>query len=434
MKKSRIFATVIYFIFTFGIGIVFSLTLPGYFATFTVPVEVIGDALGSGEFIKCIVLTEPIGFYREPALNCKFEEGGGIVLYETVTEVYDRSSGKEEKPDADGLAHGMLYKSYTGYVYGVEDRYDAFSRTGNGTVLRVTQGDGTEKTLPLLDYDSDGNGTDDGISTYSQNGFIVLEIRESDVRSIKNLVFTDKTGADVLTAEAERDLGFETPFFSCFGDIGEYNALVGELDREGLTEEERSSVNNRRNAYVETVTKALGNTEDCVLTAGSAEYRATVDEVNSRANGKAIPFIILYFVAIYIIADFLLGYHFIIKFFQWFLFKVCKIPRKQKKQTIREDIGGHDYYSMVTLKLDLAEVPGFNGSVGIKYMSDAGEEFLFTLLKAQDYAATLRMKAGVYVNPFIDIDRAYGPLDLPDNLVVEGYQKEILIKIVKREE
>ncbi len=431
MNKSRIFSTVIYFIFTFGIGIIFSLTLPGYFATFTTPSEVIRDALESGDFLRGIVLTEPIGFSEQPALQCSFEGGGGIVLYEAVMEVYDRN--EEEKPAADDLTYGMLYKSYTGYVYGIGDRYDAFSQSENGTSLRVTEADGREKTLELLDYDSDGNGTKDGISTYTQSGFIVLEIRESDVDSIKKLVFTDKTGNAVFTAEAERELGFSTALFDCFGDLEEYNALVAELSREGITDAEQTELNDRRNVYARTVAEKIAETEGCAFTADSEAYRAAVDEVNGRANKKAIPFIIIYFVAIYIIADFLLGTHFIIKFFKWFLFKVCKIPRKEKKVT-NEDFYGHDYYSMVTIKLDLSAVPEFNGSVGIKYMSAAGEEFLFTLLKSEEYTATLRMKAGVYVNPFIDIDRGYGPVNLPDNLVAEGYQKEILIKIVKREE
>lgn len=434
MKKSRIFATVIYFIFTFGIGIVFSLTLPGYFATFTTPVEVIGDALARGEFVRGIVLMEPVGFAEEPALSCTFEEGGGVVLYETVTEYYDRESSEDGKDSAaNGLTHGMLYKSYAGYVYGVEGRYDVFATSENGASLRVTQADGTEKTLPLLDYDSDGNGTNDGISTYTQNKFIVLDIRESDVDSIKKLVFTDKTGADVLVAEAEGELTFKSALFDCFGDIESYNALVRDLAREGLSDAERSSLNEQRNAYVQSVSDKLEKTEGCALTAKSEAYRAAADEVSGRANKKAIPFIILYFVAIYIIADFLLGTHFIIKFFKWFLFKVCRIPRKEKKVT-DEDFYGHDYYCMVTFKLDLSAVPEFNGSVGIKYMSGAGEEFLFTLLKGEEYTASLRMKAGVYVNPFIEIDRGYGPVDLPENLVAEGYQKEILIKIVKREE
>lgn len=424
MKKSKIFATVVYFIFTFGIGVVFSLTLPGYFATFTVPAKVIAKALGEGDFVTGIVLAEPVGFREEPVLNQTFEEGGGIVLFETVMEVYDRDA-EEGAP-----AHGSLYKCYEGYVFGVSDRYDVFSRENNGTSLRVTTGSGEEKTLPLLDYDENGDGKNDGIVTYKQNGFIVLEIRESDVSSVKSLRFTDKAGNTVLEAEADGVLGFESKFFDCFGDIGAYNEWVAAVNREGATDEEQRELNEKRNEYVKSVTDALGKEEGCVLTASSDAYGAAAKTVSKQANKKAIPFVILYFVAIYIIADFLLGSHYIIKFFKWFLFGVCKIPHKDKSP--KEDVFGHDYYSMVTLTLDLTEVPEFHGSVKIKYTNTDGEA-VFSLLKENGYTATVRLKAGVYVNPFIDIDRAYAPVDLPDNLEVEGYRTDKTIKIVKRE-
>lgn len=432
MKKSRIFATVVYFIFTFGIGVVFSLTLPGYFATFTVPAEVVVDALAENDFATGIVLTEPIGFYRTPALDCKFEDGGGVILYETVMEAYDRTAAEKAEPDRNGLKHGMLYQCYEGYVYGVADRYDVFAQENNGTSLLVTTESGEEKKLPLLDYDTNGDGVNDGISTYTQNGFILLEIRKSDVSSIKSLRFTDKMGTAVLAADAQRVLSFESEFFSCFGDIDTYNGWVEAGSKQGASAEEVEALNKSRNEFVEAVTKKLNETEGCALTANSEEYKAASQAINKRANNKALPFIILYFVAIYILADFLLGSHFIIKFFKWFLFKVCKIPQKGKKSVPKEEAFGHDYFSMVTLKLDLTEVPGFNGSVEIKY-TNAGEESVFTLLKEDGYSATNRMKAGVYVNPFIDIDRAYAPVDLPDNLEVEGYQVEKTIKIVKRE-
>ena len=238
MKKSRIFATVVYFIFTFGIGVLFSLTLPGYFATFTVPAEVISEALDRGDFVTALVLAEPIGFCRTPALDRKFENGGGVILYEAVMEVYDREAVGDNTNSA-GLTHGMLYKCYVGYVYGVSERYDVFAVENNGTSLKATTADGQEKVLPLLDYDANGDGQKDGISTFTQNGFILLEIGESDIPSIVSLAFTDKTGATVFTAEAEKTLGFQSGFYDCFGDIGAYNDL--EAKRGSLRPNRRNS-------------------------------------------------------------------------------------------------------------------------------------------------------------------------------------------------
>lgn len=430
MKKSRIFAAVVYFIFTFGIGVVFAMTLPGYFAAFTVSGEVVASSLEKGELLKALTLAEPIGFLREPVLAQTFGTGGGVVLYETVTEVYDRSDA--EDGETSGLTHGMLYKCYTGYLYGVGDRYDVFSKESNAAALYVTTEHGEEVRLPLLDYDADGDGRKDGISTFTENGFVLLEIRAGDVPAFTKLSFADRTGARVFSAEAAAALNFESAFFDCFGDIEGYNELVAQCAAEGVTQEELADLNGQRNDYIASVKEALGQRKDCSLTAEAEEYREASREVSRRANNKAIPFVLLYFVAIYIIADFLLGTHYIIRFFKWFLFKVCRIPHKEKKGPPKDEVFGHDYYSMVTLRLDLGEVPEFGGSVEIKY-TNGGEEFAFVLLKEENYTATLRMKAGTYVNPFIDIDRAYAPVDLPENLVVEGYRMETIIKIVKRE-
>ncbi len=432
MKKSKIFATVIYFIFTFGIGVVFALTLPGFFASFTIPAEVVSDALNSGDFLTCIVLTEPVGFYRRAVFDEKFEGGGGVILYETVMEAYDRTSSEDGESASGGMTNGMLYKCLEGYVYGVAGRYDVFAQDSNGTSLKVTDAEGREVSCPLLDYDSNGDGRNDGISNFEQSGFIVLELREDQVSSVKRLDFTDRSGAVVFSAEAEQAADFESEFFDCFGDMDSYNEWVAAGTREGVSADEAKELIGKRNDYVTAVSEKLGKTEGCALTAESAEYRSVAEEITRRANGKAIPFIIIYFVVIYIIADFLLGYHFIIKFFSWFLFKVCKIPRKEKKAPSSDEVFGHDYYSMVTLKLDVTAVPEFSGTVEIKY-TNQGEEFVFSLLKSDDYTATLRMKAGTYVNPYIGIDEAYAPVDLPDNLEVVGYQMERLIKIVRRE-
>ena len=87
---------------------------------------------------------------------------------------------------------------------------------------------------------------------------------------------------------------------------------------------------------------------------------------------------------------------------------------------------------MVTLRLDVSEVPEFNGGVEIKY-TNSDAEVKFTLLKEGNYTDTQRIKAGVYVNPFIDINRDYAPLDLPDNLEIDGFQVEKVVKIAKRQ-
>ena len=140
----------------------------------------------------------------------------------------------------------------------------------------------------------------------------------------------------------------------------------------------------------------------------------------------------LYFVGIYVIGDFLVGNRYILKFFRWLLVKVFKVKFKEKPVKNKEAFG-HDYYCQVTFVLDPSEVEGFSDSVQIRYSNNDGE-ISFLLLKEENYTTTVRVKAGTYVNLWIDLDRQYATQNLPETLVVEGFRKALKIKIIKRED
>ena len=54
-------------------------------------------------------------------------------------------------------------------------------------------------------------------------------------------------------------------------------------------------------------------------------------------------------------------------------------------------------------------------------------------MKDKNYTDTQQVKAGDYVNLWVDVDKNYTAQGLPDTLEVEGYQKQITFKL-KREE
>ena len=119
MKKGKIFATVVYFIFTFGIGIVFALTLPGYFATFTIPAEVITEALQNSDFVTGIVLTEPIVFPVVLArIVCMIGVGGfgtvcgvgifGFTARHRKYEAHENCREQDGEKSFERMPHGCL--------------------------------------------------------------------------------------------------------------------------------------------------------------------------------------------------------------------------------------------------------------------------------------------------------------------------------------
>ena len=434
MKGGKIFAQIVYYIFTALIGVFLALTLPQYFFTFNKLPKRIVDALDEGDVYTAALLTSNF-FNGEPVLDVKLADGSGLVLFESVMENEAPADDDENAP----YEH-TLYKTFWGFLYGTEDRYVTYSRESNKTELLVTQQDGTTVSVRLLDFDNNDDGKADGITTFNNFGFILLSLPQSQIDSVAKLQFLDVNGDTYCTVETQ-PLRFDTAYFSFFDefsfqDQSNYielnNNYVGQLNSPSITAQQWNDISGLRNRMNE---KFIGE----YIAAGysfsgetNPEYAELNNELNKQSNILASVIIVSYFVVIYVIGDFLLGGHYILRFFDWFLFTVCKIPRKQKKSPKREEVYGHDYFSMVTLKLDTSAVPEFSGSVEIKY-TNSDSEAKWTLLKAENYTSTQRIKAGVYVNPHIDINRSYAPVDLPDNLEVEGYRIERLIKIVKRD-
>ena len=434
MKKGRIFAAIIYFLFTFGIGIIFSLTLPGYFAAFTIPSEYVEEVLQQGDYLSAMVLLGD-SFGRECIYQSSFDNGG-IVLFETVMQYTPQTTESDDVDQSvNKMTRGQLYKTYMGYLYGVGDSYQVFSTSVNQTKLIVTDLDGRETTLPLLNYDYDGDGSRDGISSIEQNGFVVLDIADNVVKSVKKLRFVDKFGETFFETGdlSNLHLDYTSDFFAYFDSIPQYNNLVRQLTNEQDVNEQQK-LEYQLTQLFKSMSNPVKNDSRFVLISSDCEEYVTVrGELNRRANKKAIPIIIVYFVCIYVIADFLLGTHYIIKGVKFVLVKVFKVKFKERKGPNKSEVFGHDYYSQVTMSLDVAAVEDFSESVQIKY-TNSDVEVAFILLKENGYSATERIKAGTYVNPFVDINRDYAPVDLPENLVVEGYKMDVKIRIIKREE
>lgn len=424
MKKGGLFGKIVYYVFTFLIGILIALGLPYYFYNLTAPYEFIDRSLSEGDYASAVVLISNY-FNKQIAYEHQFESGGGIVLFEGVVSVQSNS----QEPDP---LNGTLYKTYIGFVYGTEGAYNVYGTGNNRTKLVVTDVNGNQIDVELLDFDADGDEINDGIATQTQNDFIILDIDANAVPSIGKLALIDKDGNEFWSSQA-LNLTFDGDFFvKVDGYIGEYNALIQSF-YDATTDEQRQTVNEQLEETFTSFNKQFATYPNYgYLAADSEDYLKVDKELNKISNRKSIPAIVIYFVCVYVIGDFLLGTHYIIKGVRWILVKVFKVKLKSKDKVSRSEVFGHDYYSSVTVSLDLDAVPDFSESVQIKY-TNTDAEVVFILLKENGYTATERIKAGTYVNPFIDINREYAPVDLPENLVVEGYRMDVKIKIIKRE-
>lgn len=400
MKHGKTFARVVYFLFTFTIGIILAVFLPYIYMSEGEYLNMMRSSLNKGEYGSAMLLVG--GYFDDREVFQKdFKSGGGIVLFSAATLVYSDSE--------DEIDEAKIHKAYAGFVYDVQDKYALTAEYGNQSKILVEDGSGEVHTLEILDADMNDDKTKDTVATYYTHGFFFLDLDEDTFPSLRKLTLIDKDGK--VFHEVQLNLNFDEQFFTDVNDfLEEYNRdfksdKLVELDGEFMSK--------------------------------SGHYKiSSLGVAKSKADMKAAIIVVIYFICVYVIADFLLGYHYIIKFFNWFIYKVCKVkPKKGKHQPKKSEVFGSDYFCRVTFELDVSEVEGFAESVQIRYTSKKGEEISFILLKQENYKSTQRIKAGTYVNMWIDINKThYATQDLPETLEVEGYRKTFKIKILSREE
>ena len=387
MQKTNIFPKILYYLCTFLLGIFLVFTMP-YFFTYDIVLQKTAEHLVSGEYREAM---QPLAIYfnSEPALDAQLNNGK-VVIFESLSYGLDEE-GKEDRSQVRAI--------YTGFLFDVNN-FKVSTTEENAPKLLVVDDSGNKVAVDLSVYNVDKNGL--------LQGYAYFWLDKTDTASVSQLSFVDSNGESYLSVD-NANLNFNTPFFT---DI----APISQLYNGGnATNEEMQRLN------------------DEFLAKDDNYSKFSEEEAKKIADTRSAIIIVVYFVVVYVIADFLLGRRYILRFFRWFIYDVCKAKPRKKKAKSNNDIFGHDYYCMVTVSLDLEAVPDFDESVQVRY-TNSDVEIAFILLKENGYTATERVKAGTYVNPFIDMNREYAPVDLPDNLEVEGFKMETKIKIIRRED
>lgn len=406
MKKGRIVANVIYYLFTFTIGVLLAIFLPFFMMLYGESFAIIEKSLSSGDYSNAISIVG--GYYNdEPVFQADFPEGGGIVLFSSAS-LYP---GKDaEKNTVDDM---YMHKAYNGFVYGLKGKLNVTKDANdyNKAGINVIDFDGVVHKFEILDTDTNNDAKNDTNSSCVNYGFMYVDFNypggnpKFETTSIAKIELVDCDG-NVYTS-VETHLDYSEQFFADVNDfIVEYNANFNSENLNGL-----------HDAFI----------------AKSEHYKqSSVGVVKSSADKKSAIIVVVYFVVVYLIGDSLIGGRYVIRFFKWILVKVFKVKFKTKKPKNKEAFG-HDYYCKFTLIADVSAVEDFETSIQVKYSNEKGEA-QFTLMKGRNYADTQQIKAGEYVNLWIDLDHRYIAQDLPDTLEVEGYQKQITFKILKRED
>lgn len=411
MTKRKIFPAILYFLFTFLIGIFLALFLtPIYLYGTDLLLDEFGTSLKNGEYVDAMYLVG--GYFDKECVGVYDVDGGGkFIMFKAATLVDEERNVSEEETET----LTKLQKSYVGFLYGTKENYHTNSTENNKTAVYITT-NGAEKSQPILDTDDNDDGKLDYILFYETKDFVFLELNEAEYDTIEKIRFVDKDGNDFYTLTFDTALDFSSGFFEDIDELVDiYNKAV---EKDELSDEENLAVTNTESAFLEKSDNYL---------------RSSYDKPEARAQKKATKTIIIYFVVVYVIADMLFT-HFIIKFIKFMLFSVFKIKPKERAMKVHNDSFGNDYYCAVTLKLVKDEGTNCVDDITVTY-GEGDKKAIFVLTAVDGYEKYVRIKAGTYEGVSVETaSQDYKVEYLPEALIADGYKKTITAKIVRRED
>ena len=390
-KKKKMFLKVLYYFFTFSVGIMVAVVLPNLLI-YEYVAGAMQDSLDNRDFPSAMALIG--GYYDEDNFyKTEFDEKSGLVLFKSATLIEN---------EAEDATQGFKMRlTYSGFLYGVQD-YPIDIEGVNKTCLRVL--DGTEeKKIELLNYDKDNDGKYDSINTLAQFTYVYFVIPMDEFESINGLTFLDREG-NVFKEVKDINLNFDDVFFSSLTNfVEEYNKNDN--------------------------SKKLITLEEEFLSVNPTYKRCSYGHLENKAQKEAAITILIYFVWIYILGDFLVGKRYILRFLMWAYYKIRRKPMvKEAKET--SSVYGTDYYCKLTMKLIAPENCDINAV--ISYSNENNKlEFIFS--KDNEYTVTQRVKAGEYVNAWLECP-GYETINLPKTLNVRGYKMLVEVTLQEAEE
>ena len=436
MKRAKTFATIVYYLFTIMIGILMCIFLPYFLLYDGESMNMMEDALESGDPASAMAFVGGY-FNSEPVFARDFENGASRVVFESAT-LYTHKY--EAENDEEQQTAQRMHKAYYGFVYGLDGKFDAYQEQDNKTVLEITTATG-KVNFQILDSDSNKDGVLDHIAILRKNDFFVLEMGQDDlakldVTSMSKLAIYDKDGnlfAEVqLPAEVfgEEQL-FNTEFFA---DVDSFVAKYNELIDFEVTRPDDENF--------DTITKGFAQEmsvlDQQILEKGHSKSSTTIAQ--TRADKVATAIIVIYFIAILVIGDFLLGPRYILRFFKWFLVKVCKVApeklefrRNNKASKNEETTFGNDYFCQVRFELNETEREGLDDQIIVAYASEK-QNVVFTLNKDNRYSDLQRVQKDVLQLVSVESLNSLTYDEIPDSLEVSGFNKSIIIKKMLQEE
>ena len=395
-RGAKIVCNIIYYVATFLIGLYLAVALPAIMI-YNQSLAEIRNSLENGNYKQAMM---HIGGYfdSEYIYLDSTSDTADVVIFNALTLVYN--SGDEDDKTADET---KVHKAYCGYLFNMHKAYQTVGKLeSNQTALLIYDKDGVSHKYQLLDYDSNNDGEVDSVATQSSYDFIFFEIPLEETATVSKLEFISQDGSIYKTVTFGEYLRFDEQFFQ------DVTAFMEEYNID------------YKSQNLEQLDKELRNNTHYVMSSNG--------DVVKKVNRRVVTIVIIYFAVIYLIGDSLLGFKFVIRGIKWIIRKATKKELEDPVvvQEVMEDI-----HCMLTIKLELPD--GFDKEVTVNY-ANSKEEIVIVLNKENNYTASSKVVAGVYMLKGIDLDEEYEPIDPLDKLVLTSFSEETVIKIKSKKE
>ena len=430
MKHAKTFAKIVYYLVTIMIGILMCVFLPYFFLYDGESMNMMEDALEAGNPAEAMAFVG--GYYNpNPVFQEDFENGGSIVVFESATLYSHKYEAEDEEVPKTKL---RLHRSYYSFVYGVDEIFNSSKEQNNKTVLKISTV-GKEVDFQILNSDSDKDGEMDYISTLRKNGFFVIEMGEEDlsklgITSMSSFKIIDKDGNLFAEVSLPDNIFGEGKLFSTafFNDVEPAVLKYNEM----IDFEVNSPNDENYNTVMQGFAQEVSKFDEQILEKGYLKSSTTI--AKTRADKLATIVIVIYFVAILVIGDFLVGPKFLLRFFKWFLVKVCKVDeekltfKRKDKNPQSDDVEfGNDYYCQVQFEIAEENRESLDDQLIITYASEK-QNVVFTLNKDNGYTELQRVQKDVLKLVSAESLNSVSYTEIPDSLAVSGFNKSIIIK------
>lgn len=397
-KKWKIIFGVIYYCFTFSLGIMIALVLPTVNRDI-IMYEYLDNYIENGEYVKAVDLLG--GIYNK---ECILEDSEkNIVIFET-TSLLEIKEKKDEVETKKTIING----SYICIVTNLQREWFEIENEDNNLSKVLINGN---QKIDILQHDLDEDGKLDTIATLIDSNYICFSIDHANFNEVKSIELINAKG-DSLVNVTNLELNFGSDFFDKTKEfVTKYN-LAYEDNK--FTKEE----NEELKQIYDKVIDENPNYQN------SGTY--SMEEINKEANRDSVSFILIYFIWIYILGDCLVGPRYIFRFIKFIYSKIKKKDDSKENQLAL----GNNFYSSVTFELENKDE--YDGDIILSYEHEKNRDYNFKVIinKSTEYKTKERIHGGIYKLTNIECQE-YKVIDLPERLDVKGYTMNIIFKIKK---